>query len=218
MALPSIKRARDKVSRPADAEERIAFRAELPGETPEHPLWQLSIEVVEKAEGDGERLRVRAHIRTSLGEARALGRMAQGRLAGESSGTMLALARGLSRAVSRGLELPLVRRLAEPLLRHDLNTWVEIQISTAALDEGSRALLPAPEQLARLGIVPRSDDAAPIVESWAGQTASGGKPGAAHVSLLRLAKEQLPAPLASLLGSQPFQLAAAMVNVVEERP
>jgi hypothetical protein len=216
MTLPSIKRARDKVSRPVDAEERIAFRAQLPGADSEHPLWQFSVEVVEKAEGDGERLRLRAHIRTTLGEAHASLSARQGQLAGEGGGTMLALARGLSRMVSRGLELPLVRQLAAPLLQHDLNTWLEVQISTAALDGGSRALLPAPEQLARLGIVPRSDDSAPMLESWAGST-GGTRSGAAHVSLLRLAKEQLPAPLAALLGARPFQFAAAVVNVVEER-
>ena len=72
MALSSIKRGGDKVSRPADAEERIAFRAELPGRDPKHPLWQFSVEVVEKAEGEGERLLMR------VGGPRQIGLAMQG--------------------------------------------------------------------------------------------------------------------------------------------
>jgi hypothetical protein len=216
MALPKPKRHRNKPSRPADAEERIAFSAELPGADPARPLWRIGVEWAERNEGDGERLRLRVHVRTTLAAALTAGPQ-QHRLGAEETGGGLlpSLTRRISRAITRSLERPIVRQLATPLLQHDLNTWLDIQVSTAALDGGTRALLPAPEQLARLGIVPRKEGEAPVVESWTGS--SGGRyPGVAQVSLLRLAKEQLPAPLAALLGTRPFQFAAAMVNVIEE--
>lgn len=217
MARRSIKHHQAKLPRPADAEERLAFTAELPGADPKRPLWRVGVEWAERNEGDGERLRLRVHVRTTLAEALARAPRQESLSASVSGGGLMpAVTRGVSRAIMRGLELPLVRRLAAPLLEHDVNTWFELQVSTAALDGGTRALLPAPEQLARLGIKPRKEGDAPVVESWTG--ASGGaKPGLAQVSLLRLVKEQLPPGLAALLGARPFQLAAAIVNVIEER-
>lgn len=216
MARRQMKNHQAKPLRPADGEARVAFTAELPGTDPQKPLWRVGVEWAERNEGDGERLRLRVHVRTTLAEALARAPR-QERLSAPVSGGGLvpAVTRGISRAIVRGLQNPVVRQLATPLLEHDVNTWFELQVSTASLDGGTRALLPAPEQLARLGIKPRQEGDAPVVESWTG--ASGGpKPGVAQVSLLRLAKDQLPAGLASLLGSRPFQLAAAVVNVIEE--
>src|SRR3569623_3248227 len=200
MALPKPKRLRDYASRPAESEERVAFTAELPGADPAHPLWRMGVEWAERGEGDGERLRLRVHIRTPLAEALTRA-PEQGRLSAPVAGRGLVptVTRGISRAIMRGLEMPLVKQLAAPLLQHDLNTWIDLQVSTAPLDGGTRALLPAPEQLARLGITPHQEGGAPIMESWTGAT-GGSKPGMAQVSLLRLAKEQLPEALAAMLG------------------
>jgi hypothetical protein len=216
MARRPLKQQPDKPLRPANGEDRVAFTAELPGADPKRPLWQLGVEWAERNEGDGERLRLRVHIRTTLAEALARGSRQESLSAPVSGGGLVpSVTRGISRAIMRGLEMPVVRQLAAPLLEHDINTWIDLQISTAALDGGTRELLPAPEQLARLGITPRKDGDAPVVESWSGAS-SGPKPGMAQVSLLRLAKEQLPASLAAMLGAKPFQLAAAIVNVIEE--
>jgi hypothetical protein len=99
-------------------------------------------------------------------------------------------------------------------LEHEINSWFELQVSTEPLDGGAAALLPAPERLARLGVVPRSGPNAPMVESWIGDV-GGGRPGFAQLSLVRIARDQLPPRVAALLGSRPLQLAAALVNTVE---
>ncbi len=190
----------------------MAFQAELPGPAAGSPLLQISVEIAEKTEADGARMRLRAHLRTSLGNAAITATAAS-----PPRGSIArALARGIGRTLGNALQRPLARALAAPLLEHEINTWFEVQISTEPLDGGAAALLPAPERLARLGIVPRTDGSAPIMESWVGET-GGGQPGFAQLSLLRLARDQLPPRLASLLGSRPFQLAAAVVNVIEPK-
>lgn len=225
MAFPSLRgkrgerRGPEPVTALSRATEHMAFSTEIPGSDAEHPLWRLTVEVVERPEGDGERLRVRAHVRARFGELGAMARAALTHQPVETGGGRLQrVTRGLGRALAQRFESPLVQKLAAPLARLNVDTWFDVQISTAALDAGSNALLPAPEQLARLGIVPRSDagrDA--IVESWFGR--SGGlHPGNAQMTLLRLDKSQLPPAVAQLLGGKPFQLAAAMVSVVEEPP
>lgn len=215
MALPIINRLRRSETPAAvPAEQRYAFAAELPGARPDHPLWRMSLEWIERPEGDGERLRIRAHIRTAFGEALSGSRGSLSAETGPASGRALsAVTRRLGAALERGLQQPLVQRLVEPLKHYELNTWFDVQVSTAALDAGTTALLPAPEQLARLGIAPKTDREAPLVESWA--TPGAGGASFAQVSLLRMAKDRLPESLANLLGSRPFQLAAAVVNVVE---
>lgn len=95
-------------------------------------------------------------------------------------------------------------------LRRDLNSWVELRASNAALDEGSRALVP--EKLEALGIAPRADKP---VQTWAGAL-QGARPGFAMLTLLQLEKSGLPAVLRRLLGRRPFQLSATVANVVEE--
>lgn len=96
------------------------------------------------------------------------------------------------------------------VLRRDLNSWVEVRASNAALDEGSRALVP--ERLEALGIAPQADKP---VQTWAGAL-QGARPGFAMLTLLQLEKSGLPKLLRRLLGSRPFQLSATVANVVEE--
>lgn len=193
--------------------ERVDFAAELPaGDL--GPLLRLKVQVVSEPHGNGERLRLRAHVQTNLASVlrpalaaapaagsreRALSPVQKaGRLAG--------------RSLSRMLAQPLVQRLTEPLLQHDLNTWVELQASTASLDAGAYALLPKSPKLEALGIRPTRKNG-PVAETWAGE-APGGY---AQVSLLQLDKQDLPAGLAALLGDQPFSLAAAVVNTVDRK-
>jgi len=118
----------------------------------------------------------------------------------------------------RRLDNPLLRAVAEPLLRHDFNSWIELRASTADLADGAGALLPESSRLKALGIEPKLSDAsheAPMAQSWTG-SAMGPRPGFAQVSLLQIDKRHLPPALAALLGARPFQMAAALINVVEE--
>ena len=95
-------------------------------------------------------------------------------------------------------------------LRRELNSWVELRTSNAALDEGSHALVP--DKLEALGIAPQAHKP---VQTWAGAL-PGTRPAFAMLTLLQLEKSGLPAILRRLLGRRPFQLSATVANVVEE--
>lgn len=202
-------------------EERLAFTAELPvGQS--QPLWRVQLQLVNEPQADGERMRLRAHIQTNFASALRPALQAA-RPGGErpalstAGGTALTLAQRagglMQRAAARALEVPAVRALAEPLLQLDINTWVEIQASTASLAEGSHQLLPQADKLAAMGIVPRRTTDQPVAESWAGESPQGF----AQVSVLQVDKRHLPERLAQMLGDRPFSLAAAIVNTAQQK-
>ncbi len=206
---------------PSGVRERLAFSAELPlGQNA--PLWRVQLHMITEPQADGERTRLRAHIQTNFASAlrpalAARSEALRPALAHAGSGTSLSLvqrAGGVAqRLAQRALEVPGVRALAEPLLQLDLNTWVEIQSSTASLSEGSHQLLPQADKLARLGIVPKRAQDQPMAETWSGD----GPDGFAQVSVLQIEKRHLPDRLRELLGDQPFSLAAAIVNTAQQK-
>lgn len=179
--------------------EALSLSAEIPGRA--GPLWQMQLEMKSEPEADGERLRLRAHFKLSLRKALPA--------PAETSPASNLPAR-LGAWIERRLDSPLMQSLAQPFLDRDLNTWVEVQSSTAALDEGAKALLPA--RLAELGITPRTDLP---VQAWAGEL-QGAHPGFAQMTLLQLDRRHLPPNLKTALGNRPFQLSATVVNVIEE--
>lgn len=199
------------------AGESFAFAAEIPGDDRGRPLMRLAVEMQSQPQGAGERLRLRLHWQANFASALALAPPTA------ASETPLPPARVPAQRVAEkiggwlraGLARPLVQRLAAPLLRHDFNSWMELRASSADLDDAAEALLPERERLLALGVqLPEGDG--PLAQTWTGAT-SGSHPGFAQLSLLRLDKRHLPPRLAQLLGSKPLQLAAALVNVIEER-
>jgi hypothetical protein len=222
MKLPILSRFRSTGSSdPKQAEgERYTLAAEIPGLRPGKPLLRLQMEMHSEPQGDGERLRLRAHWQFNFASALApaLGVDPQPQANRESAERLPA--ERVGQWLRHRLDNPTVRRLAEPLLRHDFSSWLELRASTADLADGVGALLPETDKLKALGIEPKlstSTENAPLAQSWAG-SAGGPRPGFAQVSLLQMDKRHLPPALAALLGAKPFQLAAAMVNVVEEDP
>jgi hypothetical protein len=179
--------------------EAMAFSAEIPGRSA--PLWQMKVELQSEPQADGERLRLRVRTRLSLRRA-ALARPAHDR-----PNTLPAK---VGRWLERRLESRLVQTMAAPLLNRDITTWMELQASSAALDEGSRALLPP--RLRDLGIVP---DAQRPVQTWAGAL-EGPRPGMAALTVARFDQSDLPPPLKRALGEKPFHFAAAIASVIEE--
>ena len=225
MKLPILSRLRSasssgEVASKADG-ERYTLSAEIPGLRPGKPLWRINLELHSEPQGDGERLRLRAHWQANFASALAPALSAEAPLvaesgAGRATGTLPA--ERVGQWLKRRLDNPLVRAIAEPLLRHDFNSWIELRASTADLADGAGALLPESSRLKALGIEPKLSDArnqAPMTQSWAG-SAMGPRPGFAQVSLLQIDKRHLPPALAALLGARPFQMAAALINVVEE--
>ncbi|WP_143383675.1 hypothetical protein [Fontimonas thermophila] len=204
----------------AASERHVRLTAELPvGQAA--PLWRVQLEWVSTPQADGERLHLRAHVQTNFASALrpALASAATPHPALASGSRALApnlaahLGGLIQRAASRALAAPGIRMLAEPLLRLDLNTWIEIQASTASLAAGSHGLLPQAERLAQLGIVPRRAGEQPVAESWAGEAADGF----AQVSVIQIDKHHLPEGLQRRLGDRPFSLAATIVNTAQEK-
>lgn len=209
-----MKRSRIKLKRsacPPARTERTLFQAELPGASG-LPLLCFRLEMTTEPQGEGERLRLRAHLHSSFGNAATAVSAPTSPHLGVDSVARLP-ARRAAGLLQRGLAHPLMQRLVAPLLRHDVHTWLELHASTAPLARGAAALLSSSEPLKRLGVhLPPGDG--PLAQTWAGETGGAGA-GYAQFSLLRLDKRHLPSTLASLLGPRPFQLVGAMASVVE---
>jgi hypothetical protein len=179
--------------------EAVSLEATIPGSA--GPLCELRLEAEAEPEAQGERVRLRAHFRLRLRRPAA----PRERLTGRQ-----ALPARIGRWIERRLESPLAQVLAAPVLDRDFNSWVEVRASSAALDEGSRALVP--DRLNVLGIEPQSGKP---LQTWAGGL-RGPRPGFAMLTLLTLDKDTMPPQLRQALGEKPFQLTATVVNVVEE--
>jgi hypothetical protein len=196
--------------------EQIAFSAEIPGADHNAPLWRVKVQLVSEPHGDGERLRLRAHVQTNFASALRPALSATPNPQKAIGQHALTLSERTTALAQRALSNPVVNFLAQPLLKHDFNTWIELQASTASLDDGAHALVPQSEKLLALGIRPtRRKDGAPVAESWAGQ--SPGGTGFAQVSIVQMDKRHLPPRVAAMLGGKPFQMAAAIINTVEEK-
>jgi hypothetical protein len=179
--------------------EAVAFSAEIPGTA--GPLCEMKVEAQSEPEGDGERVRLRAHFRMHLRSMPAQARVAAPRRA---------LPARVGRWIERRLSSRLMQILASPVIDRDINTWVELRASSAALDEGSRALVP--ERLSALGVEPQPGKP---FQTWAGAL-GGAKPGFATLALMQLDKDRLPPAMQQALGARPFQLSATVVNVIED--
>ena len=218
---------RPTASAPDEAPQRLRFAAEIPGGAL-GPLWKISVEALsEPAAGGGDTLRLRAHVQTNLASVikPALAAMAapgMARLPAPAAAALGALSpiaqqagQWLSQRIQHRVQqsAPRLARWAAPLLQHDFNTWFELHASTAPLVQGAQALLPQADKLGQLGITPNTGPNAPAVQTWQGRIGDE----AAQVSLLRLDDRQLPDSLRAQLGGMPFQIAAAMVNVVARK-
>ncbi len=200
--LQSLRRAGETMIAERLNGEALSLSALIPGRA--GPLWQMQLEMKSEPEAGGERLHLRAHFKLSLRKALPAPKDNPG------FQTATGLPARVGQWIERRMDSRLMQTLAAPLLDRDLNTWVEVQSSTAPLDAGAKALLPT--QLARLGIEPKNDQA---VQAWAGEL-RGAKPGFAQMTLLQLDQRHLPANLKNAFADKPFQLSAAVVNVIEE--
>ncbi|TAJ55128.1 MAG: hypothetical protein EPN60_05115 [Nevskiaceae bacterium] len=228
-----------EADRPDDP-QRLRFSASLPGVNGDS-LLRMTVEAYsEPATGGGERLRLRAHLQANFasGLKPALAQFGQRwseRLAsrayaalpdpqaGEAPKAAQALTQALAPFARRAggwlerrvqAQAPRLAATLTPLLSHDVQSWFELHASTGPLADGARALLPEVARLNALGIQPLEGPNAPPVQTWAGQIGNE----VAQVSMLRLDDRQLPEALRERLGGQPFQLAAALVNLVARKP
>ncbi|MDE0855125.1 MAG: hypothetical protein OSA97_11960, partial [Nevskia sp.] len=75
MKLPILSRLRSagssgEAAGKADG-ERYTLSAEIPGLQPGKPLWRINLELHSEPQGDGERLRLRAHWQANFASALA---------------------------------------------------------------------------------------------------------------------------------------------------
>ena len=208
---------------PGVGDDRLSFKAEIPAGV-FGSILKLDVSVETEAHGDGERVRLRAHVQTNFAsvlrpmlEAPPPPRKSRRRAGKPGASRALAPAASFvghlaGRGMRRALTNPLVQRLAEPLMKRDINSWIEVTASTASLDRGAHDLIPRSEKLESMGIRPARHEG-PHMESWSGVTAQGS----AQVSTLQIDKKSLPRNLQKRLGDQPFNLAAMMINTVEEK-
>lgn len=187
------------------------FAAEIPG-FQGRPACRVDLQMLVEPHHDGQRLRLRTHLQANLASAlRPALEAAFGARAAEqqSQATRQGLTRRAAyRLLGSGGQL---RRFAEPLLRHDLNSWVDVHASSASLDTGAAALLPAPEQLAKLGIRPTPASAPAFAENWEGQSGNSYL----QVSILQINRNAVlfsPWP-----RRMPLQVAAAIVSTLDEK-
>jgi len=181
--------------------EAVSFEAEIPGRA--GPLYRLQVELRSEPHAGAEKLRLRVHFKLSL-------RRALPAPPPHAKPPKASLPVRVGRWIEARLESPLVQAVAEPLLDRDFSSWLEIQASNAALDEGAMALVPP--QLQALGVAPQKDRP---LQTWAGAV-HGPKPGFATLTLLQLDKSQLPPSVRDALGPEPLQLTAAQAFVVED--
>lgn len=202
--------------RPLLPEVREGLRAEIPGPDGE-PLIRLELRSERRPEGDGERLALSLRLRTRVGATlQSLGRAGPPQNAlppprGVAQAVVRRVQQGAVGALRRLAQQRSLQALADRLAGYELNSFVEIQASTASLHQGSRALVPQDGPLAALGIRPDASPAAPPLQLWTGADARGE----ARAAFLRLDREQLPEPLRRALGATPLALSATVVQTAE---
>lgn len=198
----------------ATGPEEMSFSAEMPMGNGNTPLWRMKVQLVSEPQVDGERLRLRAHFQTNFASVLRPALMApKAPTKPSSNNTALTLSERTGTLAQRALTHPLMQKIVAPLLKHDFNTWIEMQTSTASLNDGAHALLPQSDKLNALGIVPARKKDGPIAESWSGQAGNGF----AQVSIVQMDKRHLPPRLSALLQDKPFHMTATFINTVEEK-
>lgn len=214
-----LRRRRRSPGRPAadTAQGRRDLVAEWPGPGDE-PLLRVEWRQEHRPEADGERVHLRLRLQTRFSSLQAVLDAPEPASVPRSSPGDQAMVPSRSGTLARSwaqraLRTSLGRRVVAPLLRYDLNTLIDVQASTASLAAGSRALMPAPERLATLGIQPDLSPQAPPLQTWAAERPQG----LLQVSLLRIDREQLSARLQQALGSAPFALTAAIIQTLDRK-
>ena len=192
-------------NRPPNLPENLQFQLEIPG-AGERPFVSMNFKLATERGANGEQLRLQAHMETRFEALTAL----------PAAQKLKALpgASGARRLVRRGLENRLVQRALKPFEQARFSSWLDLRATTTPRDRGPGELLPGTE-LAKVGVQPVVNG--PPVQTWLSET-GGATPGLAQITTLQLDKKDLPARLRRLLGAAPFQLAATVVNVIEDGP
>ncbi|WP_423822624.1 hypothetical protein V5738_01480 [Salinisphaera sp. SPP-AMP-43] len=199
-------------SRPRDASLQFKLPNPYGG-----PAWvTATIAVSSRPRGIGETVRLRGHIDSCFRMPSIAGdRTALPHDDGQRSARSLArygreAAASLARRAVEHLPEAAVGRLAAQ--RH--RSWLDVQISTAPLDAGARALMPEPLRAVYGDRLPQAGPGGPRVGVWAGP-AGGLRGGMARLAMVQLDQNDLGERARAESGEQHFSLNLSMAELVE---
>lgn len=190
--------------------KNAAFEFHLPNPFGGEPLYRAQIALSTTRGAHGDTLRLQAHINgcitppTQTGEYRAraalpmpTGDTGLARRGRQAAGGVVRF--GLSRLPTRAIT---------PLLHQRLQTWIDIQVSSAPLAAGAGAFIP--EKLRGLmRDLPRPAAGAPRIAGWMGEI-DGPHPGVAQFACLQMDQTDLPPEL----RGEPFNLSATIASTL----
>src|SRR5699024_372103 len=142
-----------------------AIALQLPNPYGGQPWLSATLALSRTAQSQGGALRLRAHVDSRLRMAPQEGAPALSAQAGDAASLLARGRRQAARLVRGVLEQVPAERLA-PLTQRRWRSWVDVQVSTAPLDQGADALVP--ERLRSLwgAGLPRSGPGEPRVGVW----------------------------------------------------
>lgn len=193
-----------------------AFEFHLPNPFGGEPLYRAQISLTTTRGAHGETVRLQAHMNGCLHMPQQVTH------ADHTNAQRAALAApvtaGGSELVRRGRQAAggvaryglsrLPARVIAPLLQRRLQTWIDIQASSAPLAAGADALIP--EKLRGLmRNLPRPVAGAPRIAGWMGDI-DGPHPGVAQFTCLQMDQTDLPPEL----RGKPFNLSASVASTL----
>lgn len=213
---------RPPLKRLGDSDEDAHFTLRLPARNAQDGDWlSFDCAVSTREDAYGEHVHLRTHLRADFSRflpqstpTPQADRLLSHDNMGAQSTTGKALAQITSRAgklVDRALRIGPVQRALAPLADQRVESWMDIQGTTAPRDKDSREMLP--DGLAKLGVVPAEDG--PPIQSWAAPTPNG----MAQITTMHLDERHLVQTKNTRdKTGNPLRLAATFAQVVETIP
>ncbi|MBS62948.1 hypothetical protein [Salinisphaera sp.] len=177
------------------------------------PWLTATVAISATPRGQGEALRLRAHVDGALRLPAAGAERPRLALDAGASRGLIRQGRSAAAAVARNVIERLPAQPLEQLASKRWRTWLDVQLSTSPLDEGAQALMPEPLRGIYGGGLPRSGTGEPRIGVWSGP-AGGRSGGVAQLVLLQLDERDLGRSRGRN-GRSAFNLNASVAQVVE---
>ncbi len=184
----------------------------LPNPYGGRPWLSATVALTSTPHGQGDTLRLRAHLDGCVRIPRGIGAAVLPEGANKPR-TLIARGQSVAAGAVRGVVDRLPAERLAPLTGRRWRSWIDVQVSTSPLDRGADALVP--ERLRALcgAGLPRVARGEPRIGLWSGP-AGGAAGGKASLVLLQLDEDDLPK--AGRRGDgQGFNLNASVAQVVE---
>ncbi|MES1950800.1 hypothetical protein S4A8_08075 [Salinisphaera sp. S4-8] len=177
------------------------------------PWLTATVAISRTPRGQGQSLRLRAHVDGALRLPGAGAERQRLVLDSDDRGGLIRYSRNAAAALARGVVERLPAQPLEQLATRRWRTWLDVQLSTSPLDGGAQALMPEPLRGIYGGGLPRSGTGEPRIGVWSGP-AGGSAGGMAQLVLLQLDEHDLGRAKGEGERSA-FNLNASIAQVVE---